>query len=212
MQAGPEQNAACFVPGNGRGTFLASVFYEGNRQARLEICHYILYLWFRDAYNFLRRNTMRDVEVCFKVKCMSEEELPSNEIVLVEAAREAALRAYAPYSAFKVGAALFLENGEVITGNNQENAAYPSGMCAERAALFYANSRYPFVPVKILVITAYHNHAFVDKISPCGACRQALLEAEKRFGKPVKILLAGTREIRVVGCVADLLPLAFDSF
>ena len=154
---------------------------------------------------------MKEEEISLKIRIMSEKELPYDEASLIEAAREAALRAYAPYSGYKVGAAVLLENGEIITGNNQENVAYPSGMCAERVAVFYANARYPFVPVRTLAIAAYSQNAFTGFVSPCGACRQVLLEAEKRFGKPIRILLAGRDEVRVIQCAGDLLPLAFET-
>lgn len=154
---------------------------------------------------------MKEEEIGLKIRIMSEKELPYDESSLIEAAREAALRAYAPYSGYKVGAAVLLENGEIITGNNQENVAYPSGMCAERVAVFYANARYPFVPVRTLAIAAYSQNAFTGFVSPCGACRQVLLEAEKRFGKPIRILLAGRDEVRVIQCAGDLLPLAFET-
>lgn len=153
---------------------------------------------------------MKEHEIHFKVKSLTEEELDSHEIALVEAAREAALRAYALYSDFKVGAAVLLENGEIISGNNQENVAYPSGLCAERVAVFYANARYPFVPIRTIAITAFHKNTFTDTISPCGACRQVLLESEKRFKKPIKILLCGKRNITQINCAANLLPLGFD--
>lgn len=152
---------------------------------------------------------MKGMEIRIQLKCVREDELSYEETTLVEAAREAALRAYAPYSQFKVGAAALLENGEIITGNNQENIAFPSGMCAERVTLFYAQARYPFVPVKILAIAAFSHNAFTDRISPCGACRQVLAETEKRFGKPVRLLLSGRCETVIAEKASDLLPLAF---
>lgn len=154
---------------------------------------------------------MKGMEIRVQVRCMREQELSTEETALMEAAREAALRAYAPYSKFRVGAAVLLENGETITGNNQENAAFPSGMCAERVALFYAQARYPFVPVKILAVAAFFQNAFTESISPCGACRQVLAETERRFGKPVRLLLCNRYDILVVDRASDLLPLGFGS-
>lgn len=155
---------------------------------------------------------MEEKEWKIKVSVVPECELPAGERALVEAAREAALQAYAPYSEFRVGAALLLENGVMVTGNNQENAAYPSGMCAERIALFYAGAQYPAVPVKALAVAAWQNRQPVARISPCGGCRQVLLETEKRYGKPVKVLLAGKRDVLVIRQASDLLPFGFDDF
>ena len=114
-----------------------------------------------------------------------------------------------PYSKFHVGAAALLEDGTIITGSNQENAAYPSGLCAERVALFHAGHQYPDMPVVALAIAAATNGRQVESISPCGACRQVLLEAEQRYGKPMKVLLCGTKEVVVAESAESLLPLCF---
>ena len=129
----------------------------------------------------------------------------------MEAAIEATQRSYAPYSHFHVGAAVQLENDVIVTGTNQENAAYPSGLCAERTALFYANSQYPDKAVKALAIAACDENGTpsANIISPCGACRQVILETEKRFRKPIRILLYGPKEVYVIESAASLLPLAF---
>ena len=109
-------------------------------------------------------------------------ELPAEWLDLLEKAHEAAKKAYSPYSNFKVGAAVLLNNGEVITGNNQENAAYPSGLCAERTATFYASAQFPEVPFNKLAITAINpKEKLTRPVSPCGSCRQALLEYEQKF-------------------------------
>lgn len=130
--------------------------------------------------------------------------------ILLEKAREAAKNAYAPYSKFYVGAAVLLENGEMIMGNNQENAAYPSGLCAERVALFYANASFPDVPVKTIAITAIDEGGNVhDIVSPCGSCRQVMLETEAKFNKPLTIILDGKKTIRALTGVESLLPLSF---
>ena len=155
------------------------------------------------------KEIVKSVHIIFK----EENELNELEQQLVTAAKEATFRSYAPYSKFCVGAAVLLENGEVITGNNQENCAYPSGLCAERTTLFYANSKYPDVPVRMLCIAARDTKGEFSKspISPCGACRQVMLETEHRFGKPIKIMLYGTDGTYFVNSASDLLPVAFDS-
>jgi cytidine deaminase len=141
-------------------------------------------------------------------------ELNEEDRNLVETAREATRKSYAPYSKFHVGAAALLENGIVVTGNNQENVAYPSGLCAERTALFYANSQYPEVAIKALAIAARHADGTPHRgiITPCGACRQVMLETEKRFGTPMRILLCGEEEIYVIESVKHLLPLCFEEY
>jgi len=138
-------------------------------------------------------------------------ELPVQEQNLIEEARKAALNAYSPYSGFSVGAALLLENGEIVTGSNQENAAYPSGLCAERTALFYAGSRYPGVAVVKMAVTACRNNTFLtDAVSPCGACRQVMLETQMRQQKPFRLILAGQKTIHVIEDPSHLLPFPFD--
>lgn len=138
------------------------------------------------------------------------EELNEADRNLVENAKKAVNLAYAPYSKFHVGAALLLENGEVITGSNQENSAYPSGLCAERVALFYANSKYPDVPVIALAVCAYHENKFTSiPTPPCGNCRQVMLETETRFKTPIRLLLFGSEKILVLNNTTELLPLSF---
>jgi len=137
-------------------------------------------------------------------------ELPVNDQKLLQEARRITSMAYAPYSGFHVGAAVLLENGMIITGNNQENSAYPSGLCAERVALFYANANYPDSEVKTIAISAAKNGVLVSEpVKPCGACRQALAEAEVRFGTPIRIILDGQDSILVLNGVESLLPLSF---
>ncbi len=138
-------------------------------------------------------------------------ELDEPDRNLVEKAREAAGKAYAPYSEFRVGAALLLDNGEIIQANNQENAAYPSGLCAERVAVFYANANYPDIPVRALAITAFKKGDFMEEpVYPCGSCRQVLVESENRFQKPMRILMAGKERVDVVDSASDLLPRNFN--
>lgn len=149
------------------------------------------------------------LELSYRIYALDE--LPEERRKLVDAALEATQRSYAPYSHFYVGAAVMLDNGVIVTGNNQENVAFPSGLCAERTALFYANAQYPEVPVKALAIVARDSSGKVTQapISPCGACRQVMLETENRFGKPMEILLASAEEVIVVERASALLPLAF---
>ena len=146
------------------------------------------------------------------VKVYAYHELTADEQELAEAAREATRRSYAPYSRFHVGSAVLLANGTIVTGSNQENAAYPSGLCAERTALFYANSQYPDVAVKMLAIAACEADGKMrpTPIPPCGACRQVMVETEKRFNQPIRILLCGTEEVYVAESSSCLLPLSFE--
>ena len=155
---------------------------------------------------------MKIVDITAKVQICSYNELQQGEKNLIDYAKEACFRAYAPYSQFQVGAAVLLANGEIVTGNNQENVAFPSGLCAERTALFYANSQYPEQAVKSLAIAAYTQGDFIEKpISPCGACRQVILETEMRYNSPIKIFLYGKSEIYIIEGIKDLLPLAFNT-
>jgi cytidine deaminase len=157
-------------------------------------------------------NIMKEKEITIHIREYLLNELDREALRLVEEARKATEDAYAPYSAFRVGAALLLENGEIITGNNQENAAYPSGLCAERVAVFYAGARYPDVPIVALALTARRPDGFTEEPAyPCGACRQVLLEAENRGGKPIRIIMAGRSKADVVSSVKELLPKNFDS-
>lgn len=130
---------------------------------------------------------------------------------IIEIAKSSMEKAYAPYSKFKVGAAVLLENGEIITGNNQENAAYPSGLCAERVAVFSAKALCP--EDKILKIAIFTNREKDDSaVAPCGACRQSILEYEVQQNQPIEIIFQGEKNkfIRVES-TGDLLPFHFDS-
>ncbi len=132
---------------------------------------------------------------------------------LINKAKSASRRAYAPYSGFHVGAAVLLENGEIFTGSNQENAAYPSGLCAERTVLFAAASQFPDVPVSMMVITACSNDEFVSlPVPPCGACRQVILETQNRYNFPILLIMYGEEKSYVIKNAADLLPLPFEKF
>lgn len=152
------------------------------------------------------------IEIPYEV--FSIDELNAEDQQLMNAAREATRRSYAPYSHFHVGAAVLLENGVIVTGTNQENVASPSGLCAERTTLFYANSQYPDQKVKALAIAACHADKGIPHapITPCGACRQMMLETENRYGFPIRILLCGEREVYVIKSTKDLLPFSFDNY
>ena len=144
-----------------------------------------------------------------KISIFRFDELSEEYKNLVNKAKEQCENAYAPYSNFRVGAAVLLENGEIVGGSNQENAAYPSGLCAERTAMFYANSQFPTTPVKALAIAAWTNGKFLaEPASPCGACRQVMLETESRF-KDFPVLLYGTEAVYMAEKAKDLLPLCF---
>ena len=130
--------------------------------------------------------------------------------VLLSAAREAAHKAYAPYSRFRVGAAAALANGEIVTGSNQENASYPCGLCAERVTLFAANAHYPGTRVTHLLIYAETDEGPLrTPITPCGACRQVIIEKENVQKAPINILLAGVDTIYNIASAAQLVPLSF---
>lgn len=149
---------------------------------------------------------MKNIEQIFKYRELAISDLDSEYLSLINYAREMRDLAYAPYSNFKVGTALLLENGKMIGGNNQENVAYPSGMCAERVALFACNSQFPFVKIKAMLIVS----SCEDKIiSPCGACRQVMHEVVKRQSDDFDVIMASDSKILVVRA-KDLLPLAFD--
>lgn len=153
---------------------------------------------------------MKELNITTKIKVCQYQELTDSQKIIVDMAKEATNRSYAPYSGFFVGAAAELANGEIVQGNNQENAAYPSGLCAERVTLFYAGSRYPDVAVSRLAIAARTADGFVSGCAaPCGACRQVILETEERGGAPIEILLVGKDEIYIVESIKALLPLSF---
>ncbi len=141
------------------------------------------------------------------------EELPSNIQQLFKKAVEARDKAYAPYSNYAVGAAIELESGKIIQGSNQENAAYPSGLCAERTAIFYTGANHPEEKIKHMAISVKSKDKIVDTPGPpCGACRQAIAEYEFKQNKKIEIYMRGeTGEILKADSLADLLPLAFNN-
>lgn len=155
---------------------------------------------------------MKDLIITTVIKVYRFDELSEKDKSLMNSAIEATNRSYAPYSRFSVGAAALLGDGTVIDGTNQENAAYPSGLCAERTAIFYANSQYPNQPIITLAIAAKTEKDFIDKpIPPCGACRQVILETEKRYKQPIRILLYGKECVYEINSISDLLPLSFNA-
>lgn len=156
---------------------------------------------------------MKELIISIPVHVYKYEEMSEDDRELIEAACEATYRSYVPYSQFSVGAAVRLANNLIVTGCNQENAAYPSGLCAERTTLFYANAQYPQQAVTTLAIAARNPKGeFVsDPISPCGACRQVMLETENRYHSPIRILLHSTSAIYEIPDAHHLLPVSFDA-
>ena len=157
---------------------------------------------------------MKDLKLTTPYRLATFDELDESDRRLVQLAREATFRSYAPYSNFRVGAAILLDNGETVTGANQENVAYPSGTCAERTACYYAHATYPDARFKAIAIAARDTDGnFVaTPTAPCGACRQALLEYEMLAGGDVRVILAGADEIYILPSVKSTLPFAFTEF
>lgn len=140
----------------------------------------------------------------------SMDELGNDDRKLIETAIEATGRSYAPYSNFNVGAAVRLDNGVILPGCNQENAAFGVTLCAERTALFSAGAQYPEAKVEAIAIAAKNAEGLLDEpIPPCGTCRQAMVETEKRSGNKLRILLYGTRHVYIIDGISCLLPLTF---
>lgn len=154
---------------------------------------------------------MEITNIVAKIIICEQNELTIEQKSIVEAAKKATLCSYAPYSHYNVGAGVLLDNGKIIMGSNQENAAYPSGICAERTALFYAGTAFPEAKVKKIAIIASHNGEFTSSIcSPCGACRQVMLESQFRAGNPIEVLLCSSNKVYIFESVDDLLPFGFD--
>ena len=155
---------------------------------------------------------MKEYQLTTNVRSCQFDELSEEQQAVVAIAKEQVQHSYCPYSHFHVGAAAKLANGVIIRGSNQENAASPSGLCAERSALFAAGSQYPDQPVEMLAIACYTDGHFTKEPgSPCGACRQVMIETEHRYGGKMQVLLFGEDEIFVFDSAADLLPLIFVS-
>ena len=155
---------------------------------------------------------MKEITLETQVTTCKLEEMHPSMRELVEKAKAMTQNAYCPYSHYHVGAAALLADGQVITGSNQENAAYPSGLCAERTTLFAANANHPDTPVLALAIACYTDGHFTkEAASPCGACRQVMLETEHRYGKPMQVVLFGEDMCYIFNSASDLLPLHFTS-
>jgi cytidine deaminase len=146
-------------------------------------------------------------------KIGSFQQLNEPDKKLLQAALDAMEKAYAPYSKFKVGAAILMENGKIVTGNNQENAAYPSGLCAERVAIFQASSLYPESKIISVAVTAKPElKELISPATPCGACRQSMLEYEVKFVSPIRLIMGGSKGLIYISpSISNLLPLAFES-
>ena len=150
-------------------------------------------------------------EISIKYEILHEEELKEKECILIETAKKACLGSYSPYSNFKVGCGILMKNGKIIESNNQENIAYPSGLCAERVGLFYAKSTYPQTAIEMLAIAAKEANDFTrNPITPCGSCRQVMLEYATQQENPISLLLYGRCYIYKIHNVRELLPFQFD--
>ena len=155
--------------------------------------------------------TSKEIRIVYnEYESLDQLELRDRE--LAQAAIEATKGSYAPYSNFNVGAAVRLDNGQIVKGSNQENAAYPSGICAERTAMFYASANYPENAMTAIAITASQNGTLCDNpVTPCGSCRQVMAQYQTKGGQPMEILLIGGKKIWKFSKVDDVLPLIFDS-
>lgn len=155
---------------------------------------------------------MKEYEIHTRVVVLDEQELSATDHELVNAARKATESSYSPYSHFQVGAALRLQDGEIVLGSNQENASYPVGSCAERTALFWCGANRPGAVITAVAIAAQTEGRFTPApIPPCGMCRQALLEAEHRQGSLIRVLLYGKDGTHCIDSVRELIPLSFDA-
>lgn len=155
--------------------------------------------------------TSKEIKIAY-IEYESLDQLDPQDRELAEAAIEATKGSYAPYSGFNVGAAVRLDTGEIVKGANQENAAYPSGLCAERTAMFYASATYPDSIIESIAVTASQNGILCDSpASPCGACRQVMAQYQTKGGRPMTIILVGGKKVWKFDKVDDLLPLIFDS-
>ncbi|MBQ2169585.1 MAG: cytidine deaminase [Prevotella sp.] len=153
---------------------------------------------------------MDNLKIEIDIQYCSTDELSVEDRELVEKAIKATDNSYSKYSHFCVGAAVRLADGAIVIGANQENAAFPSGLCAERSAIFAAQSQFPELAITTLAIAAKnHNGLVPHAVSPCGACRQVILEIEDRYKQPIRILLYGTEGTYVIKSIKDLMPLSF---
>lgn len=155
---------------------------------------------------------MKEKSITANIKICQIDELSNDEQKLIELAKNATNNSYSPYSHFRVGAAIRLDDGTEIIGANQENAAFPVTLCAERTAIFAAQAQHPEHSVVQLAIAARNEEGFTSSpVTPCGSCRQVILEVENRYKQPIRIYLYGTEGIYVIESIKDILPLNFDS-
>ena len=153
--------------------------------------------------------TSGNIEISYK-KYNSIDELPDSDRHLFDNAKKLAKTAYAPYSGFRVAAVALMQDGSIVRGTNQENASYPIGLCAERVLLAAASSIAPGQSIQTIVITYESDTVDTSEpVAPCGICRQSLLEFESRFEQPMRMILAGNKEIYEFSTVSLLLPLGF---
>ena len=153
---------------------------------------------------------MKEIDLVAKISICPYIELTDEDKNLIAKSKEALIGAYAPYSNFYVGAAVAC-SGNIVIGSNQENEAYPSGMCAERVALYSASAQYPMQAISSIAISAYNKNSEEDAVAfPCGACRQVLLEYEKRQNTPIRILVSAKNEVYIIESAKSLLPLSFN--
>ena len=157
---------------------------------------------------------MKDLKLKVQIKECQMDELSDAERSLIDMAIDSTAHSYAPDSHFHVGAALLLADGTLLPGCNQENAAFPSGLCAERSALFAAGAQHPDVPPVMLAIAARDTQGELtdEPVSPCGPCRQVLIETETRYGRKLRILLYGKKKVFVMDGISNLMPLSFTEF
>lgn len=151
------------------------------------------------------------LELKLEFEVCSEEELTAQDRNLIQRAREATSTSYAPYSNFNVGAAILLDDGSIVCGSNQENAAYPSGMCAERTALYYAGANNAGKKVRTIAIAARHASAQnFQTVAPCGSCRQAMAEYESQQKEPIRVIMFGSNnKVYISPSIENLLPFIF---
>ena len=154
--------------------------------------------------------TNKEIKIAY-LEYNSLSELDAEDRALAEAAIEATRLSYAPYSNFNVGAAVLFEDGDIVKGANQENSAYPSGLCAERTALFYASASRPDKAMSAIAIAASQNGELCAKpVTPCGACRQVMAQYQTKSKRPMRVILIGAEKILRFDRIDDLLPLIFD--
>ncbi len=157
---------------------------------------------------------MKEFDITAHITECGYDEVPEKYANIVREARRMTYSSYAPYSKFSVGASILLSDGSVVNGSNQENVAYPSGLCAERTAAYYAHSSHPEAKFMAIAIAARDTDGqfCANPISPCGACRQALLQYEQLAGGNVEVVLCGREKAYLIPSVKSLLPFSFTNF